>query len=54
VSAVGIRVEHVSKQFSHRLKGLVYAVKDVSLTVQPGNCSPCWVRPDAGRRPRSG
>jgi iron(III) transport system ATP-binding protein len=36
VSAVGIRVEHVSKQFSHRVKGLVYAVKDVSLTVQPG------------------
>ena len=36
MSAVGIRVEHVSKQFSHRVKGLVYAVKDVSLTVQPG------------------
>ena len=36
MSAVGIRVEHVSKRFSHRLKGLVYAVKDVSLTVQPG------------------
>jgi iron(III) transport system ATP-binding protein len=36
VSAVGIRIEHVSKQFSHRVKGLVSAVKDVSLTVQPG------------------
>jgi iron(III) transport system ATP-binding protein len=36
VSAVGIRIQHVSKQFSHRVKGLVYAVKDVSLTVQPG------------------
>ena len=36
MSAVGIRVERVSKQFSHRVKGLVYAVKDVSLTVQPG------------------
>jgi len=36
VSAVGIRVEHVSKRFSHRVKGLVYAVQDVSLTVQPG------------------
>jgi ABC-type Fe3+/spermidine/putrescine transport system ATPase subunit len=36
VSAVGIRIEGVSKQFSHRVKGLVYAVKDVSLTVRPG------------------
>ncbi len=36
MSAVGIRIEHVSKQFSHRMKGLVYAVKEVSLTVQPG------------------
>jgi len=36
VSADGIRIQHVSKQFSHRVKGLVYAVKDVSLTVQPG------------------
>ena len=36
MSAVSIRVEHVSKQFSHRVKGLVYAVKDVSLAVQPG------------------
>jgi len=36
VSAVGIRIQHVSKQFSHRVKGLVYAVKDVSLAVQPG------------------
>ena len=36
MGAVGIRVEHVSKRFSHRVKGLVYAVKDVSLTVQPG------------------
>ncbi len=36
MSAVGIRVEHVSKRFSHRVKGLVYAVQDVSLTVQPG------------------
>ena len=36
MSAVGIRVEHVSKRFSHQVKGLVYAVQDVSLTVQPG------------------
>ena len=35
MSAVGIRIEGISKQFSHRVKGLVYAVKDVSLTVQP-------------------
>jgi iron(III) transport system ATP-binding protein len=36
VAAVGIRIEQVSKQFSHRVKGPVYAVKDVSLAVQPG------------------
>ncbi len=36
MSAVGIRIDRISKQFSHRVKGLVYAVKDVSLTVQPG------------------
>ena len=36
MSAVGIRIDCISKQFSHRVKGLVYAVKDVSLTVQPG------------------
>ena len=36
MSAVGIRIEHVSKQFSHRVKGPLYAVKDVSLAVQPG------------------
>jgi iron(III) transport system ATP-binding protein len=36
VGAVGIRVEGVSKRFLHRVKGLVYAVRDVSLTVRPG------------------
>jgi iron(III) transport system ATP-binding protein len=36
VGAVGIRIQQISKQFSHRVKGLVYAVRDVSLTVQPG------------------
>jgi iron(III) transport system ATP-binding protein len=36
VGAVGIRVENVSKQFVHRVKGLVYAVQNVSLTVRPG------------------
>ncbi len=36
MSAVGIRIERVSKQFAHRVKGEVYAVRDVSLTVQPG------------------
>jgi ABC-type Fe3+/spermidine/putrescine transport system ATPase subunit len=36
VSAVGIRVDQVSKKFLHRVKGLVYAVRDVSLSVQPG------------------
>ena len=36
MAAVGIRLEHVSKQFSHRVKGRVYAVRDVSLTIRPG------------------
>jgi len=35
VSAVSIRIEGVSKRFAHRVKGEVYAVRDVSLTVQP-------------------
>jgi len=36
VSAVGIRLAEISKQFRHRVKGLVYAVRDVSLRVEPG------------------
>ncbi|MBI4571906.1 MAG: ABC transporter ATP-binding protein [candidate division NC10 bacterium] len=35
MSAAGIRVDGVSKRFAHRVKGEVYAVRDVSLTVQP-------------------
>jgi iron(III) transport system ATP-binding protein len=35
VSAIGIRIESVSKRFAHRVKGEVYAVRSVSLTVQP-------------------
>jgi iron(III) transport system ATP-binding protein len=35
VSAVSIRIEGVSKQFAHRVKGEVYAVRSVSLTVHP-------------------
>jgi ABC-type Fe3+/spermidine/putrescine transport system ATPase subunit len=35
VNAVEIRIEGVSKRFAHRVKGEVYAVRDVSLTVQP-------------------
>jgi len=35
VGAVGIRIERVSKQFAHRVKGQVHAVRDVSLAVQP-------------------
>jgi iron(III) transport system ATP-binding protein len=35
VSAIGIRVKGVSKRFAHRVKGEVYAVREVSLTVQP-------------------
>ena len=35
MSAVSIRIEGVSKQFAHRVKGEVYAVRSVSLTVHP-------------------
>ncbi len=35
MSAVSIRIDGVSKRFAHRVKGEVYAVRDVSLTVQP-------------------
>ncbi len=33
---VAIRLESVSKRFDHRVKGEVYAVRDVSLDVRPG------------------
>ena len=33
---VAIRLEGVSKRFDHRVKGEVYAVRDVSLDVRPG------------------
>ena len=36
MSAAGIRIELVSKRFSHRVKGEVYAARDVSLDVAPG------------------
>jgi iron(III) transport system ATP-binding protein len=36
VGAAGIRLERVSKRFSHRVKGPVYAVREVSLAVRPG------------------
>jgi iron(III) transport system ATP-binding protein len=35
VGAAGIGIQGVSKRFAHRVKGEVYAVKSVSLTVQP-------------------
>jgi len=36
MSAVGIRLERLSKRFHHRVQGEVYAARDVSLTVAPG------------------
>ncbi len=36
LSPVAIRLEGVSKRFDHRVKGEVYAVRDVSLEVRPG------------------
>ena len=35
-SPVAIRLEGVSKRFDHRVRGEVYAVRDVSLDVRPG------------------
>lgn len=35
MSGVGIQIDRISKRFAHRVKGEVYAVRDVSLTVQP-------------------
>jgi ABC-type Fe3+/spermidine/putrescine transport system ATPase subunit len=35
-SPVAIRLEAVSKRFDHRVKGEVYAVRDVTLDVRPG------------------
>jgi iron(III) transport system ATP-binding protein len=34
--AIGVRVDGVSKRFSHRVKGEVYAARDVCLDVAPG------------------
>jgi iron(III) transport system ATP-binding protein len=36
VSAVGIRLERLSKRFGHRVKGEVHAAREVSLDVRPG------------------
>jgi iron(III) transport system ATP-binding protein len=36
MGAVGIRLEELSKRFHHRVHGDVYAARDVSLTVAPG------------------
>jgi ABC-type Fe3+/spermidine/putrescine transport system ATPase subunit len=36
MQAVGIRLDSVSARFQHRVKGEVYAVRDVSLDVRPG------------------
>jgi iron(III) transport system ATP-binding protein len=36
MSAVGIRLDRLTKHFAHRVHGEVYAARDVSLTVEPG------------------
>ena len=36
MEAVGVRVEGVSKRYSHKVKGEVYAARDVTLDVRPG------------------
>ena len=35
-AAIGVRVDRVSKRFAHRVKGDVYAAREVSLDVRPG------------------
>ncbi len=35
MDSVGIRLEGISKHFEHQVKGQVFAVRDVSLTVEP-------------------
>jgi iron(III) transport system ATP-binding protein len=35
-AAIGVDVERVSKRFTHRVKGEVYAARDVTLRVEPG------------------
>src|SRR3990172_1317576 len=36
MAAVGIRIEGLTKRYAHRIKGEVYAARDVSLAVEPG------------------
>src|SRR5439155_6658778 len=36
MQAVGLRIDGLSKRFAHGVKGEVYAVREVSLDVQPG------------------
>src|SRR5207344_2557907 len=36
VDKTGVRIDGVSKRFAHRVKGEVYAVRDVRLDVRPG------------------
>jgi spermidine/putrescine ABC transporter ATP-binding subunit len=36
VDKIGVRIEGVSKRYAHRVKGEIYAVREVSLDVRPG------------------
>src|SRR5260370_8918043 len=36
MSAVGIRLDRLTKRFAHRVRGEVHAARDVSLSVEPG------------------
>src|ERR1700757_2711880 len=36
MQAIGVKVDSVSKRFAHRVKGEIYAARDVSLDVRPG------------------
>ena len=36
IETIGVQVDGVSKRFSHRVKGEIYAARDVRLDVAPG------------------
>ena len=40
MAELDVRVDGISKRFQHRVKGEVYAVRDVQLHAQPGTLAP--------------
>ena len=51
----GVRLDHISKIYQDPKTGKdFYAVKDTSLTIQPGSFVTCWAPPAAARPPPCG